>query len=123
MKALAYTFVAVALASCGVPAQAGDLAVGRAAFQQRCQMCHTVTPDGRNGIGPNLRGVVNRPVASAKYAYSAALKGYKRRWTKEELDRFLAGPSKVVPGTLMSVSIPDSAQRASVIAYLSTLAR
>ena len=123
MKAFAYPFVAVALASGGTPAEAEDLTVGRAAFQQRCQMCHTVTPDERNGIGPNLRGVANRPVASANYAYSAALKGYKRRWTKQELDRFLAAPSKVVPGTLMSVATPDSAQRASIIAYLSTLGR
>ena len=124
MKAFAYPFVAAAALAGGVtPAQAEDFAVGRVAFQQRCQMCHAVTADGRSAIGPNLRSVVNRPVASANYAYSAALKGYKRRWTKEELDRFLAAPTKVVPGTPMSVAIPDAAQRASVIAYLSTLGR
>jgi cytochrome c len=124
MKAFAYPIIAVvALASTGASAQTDNLATGRAFFQQRCQMCHTVTPDGRNGVGPNLKGVVNRPVAAADYAYSPALAGYKQRWTGQELDRFLAAPSKVVPGTRMAVGVPDRGQRASVIAYLSSLGK
>lgn len=124
MNAFAYSLIAgVALACAAESVQAQDIAAGRTVFEQRCQMCHAVTPDGRNGIGPNLNAVVNRPVAAANYAYSAALKGYKRRWTREELDRFLIAPGKVVPGTRMMVGIPDPAQRANVIAYLSSLGR
>ena len=121
MKAFAYPLIAAAsLASVG-SAEAEDLTAGRSLFQQRCQMCHTITPDGRNGVGPNLKGVVNRPVATANYAYSPAFKGYKRRWTREELDRFLAAPSKVVPGTRMIVGVPAPAQRAAIIVFLSSL--
>ncbi len=122
MTRSAYPFFAVVvLAGAWAPVRAQDVAAGRAMFQQRCQMCHNVTPDGRSGIGPNLKGVVNRPVAAASFAYSPALKAYKGRWTRDELDRFLAAPAKVVPGTRMIVGIPDPAQRANVIAFLSSL--
>ena len=124
MRAFAYATIAILVfASAGSAGQAEDLAAGRTVFQQRCQMCHTVTPDGRSGVGPNLMGVVNRRVASADYAYSPALKGYKRRWTRKELDRFLAAPNKVVPGTRMIVSLPDPAQRANLISFLSSLGK
>lgn len=122
MKAFVYPIAAaVALASAGAPTKAETLAAGRALFQQQCQMCHAVTPDGRNGVGPNLKDVVNRPVAAANYAYSPALKAYKRHWTGEELDRFLVAPGKAVPGTRMMVGVSDPAQRANIIAYLSSL--
>ena len=123
MRAFARPLViALAFASGASSAEAQDVAGGRTLFQQRCQMCHTVTPDGRNGIGPNLKDVVNRPAATAaNYAYSAALKGYKQRWTTDALERFLAAPGKVVPGTRMAIAVPDPSQRASVIAFLSSL--
>lgn len=122
MKRFAYPIIAaVALACTGASAHAEDAPSGRTLFQQRCQMCHAVTPDGRNGIGPNLKGVVNRPVAATNYGYSPALKGYKRRWTRVELDRFLAAPNKVAPGTRMIVGVSDPTQRANLIAYLSSL--
>jgi cytochrome c len=121
--AVYFRIAAIALASAGCSAQAQDSAAGRGLFQQRCQMCHAVTPDGKNGIGPNLRGVVNRPVAGTTFAYSAALKSYKHSWTKDELDRYLVAPGKVVPGTGMVVNVSDPAQRANIIAYLGSLGR
>jgi cytochrome c len=84
-----------------------------------CRGCHTVQKDGRNGIGPNLHGVVGRPAASVPgFAYSPALKASKLRWDEKTLDGYLTAPGKKVPGTRMPISTPDPAKRAALIAYL-----
>lgn len=114
---LPFMTVAAALAPC-VPAAAQD---GAALFKQRCTMCHTVTPGAKPGMGPNLAGVVGRPAAATEFLYSPALKSAKLKWDKATLDKFLAGPSKLVPGTRMVISVADAQQRAALIAYLSTL--
>ncbi len=88
-----------------------------------CSTCHTFDKGGRNGIGPNLWGVVNRPRASeAGYSYSAAMKAKGGAWTYEDLDQFLAHPQAIIPGTKMTFGgIRNARQRADVIAYLRTL--
>jgi len=88
-----------------------------------CSTCHTFDKGGRNGIGPNLWSVVNRPRASeAGYSYSAAMKSKGGTWTYEELDQFLIHPQSYIPGTKMTFGgIRNARQRADVIAYLRTL--
>lgn len=102
-------------------AQAGDAAKGKEAFEDRCSMCHQ---PGGGGMGPNLAGVVGRKAGTAPgFHYSAALAGSGLTWTAANLDRFLAGPSKLVPGTAMMVVISVPAQRADLIAYLASWKR
>ncbi len=84
-----------------------------------CRACHTVDKGGRNGIGPNLHGVVGRAAASTPgFAYSPALKASKLTWDAATLDSYLAAPAKKVPGTRMPISTPDAGKRAAIIAYL-----
>jgi cytochrome c len=87
-------------------------------FKQRCQMCHAAAP---GLMAPSLKGVVGRKAGATQFSYSSALKAAKLSWTKENLDKFLAAPTKLVPGTRMVISVSDPAQRKAVIAYLATL--
>lgn len=96
---------------------------GETIFRQRCQVCHTVAAGKPGILGPNLRGVVNRKAASAPgtFRYSDALRKSGLTWNPRNLDKFLAGPVKLVPGTRMVMAVPDASQRASVVAYLATV--
>ena len=88
-----------------------------------CQACHTLDKGGPNRVGPNLWGVVGRPRDSeAGYDYSAAMKAKGGTWTFDELNKFLAGPQKDIPGTKMTFAgVASDKQRADLIAYLRTL--
>ena len=118
--AIAGTSAAVALLATATPTTAQTPAPAPAAFNA-CKACHTVNKGGRNGIGPNLNGVVGRPAASvAGFNYSPALKASKLRWDAKTLDEYLAAPAKKVPGTRMPIATPDAAKRAAIIAYLTS---
>jgi len=95
---------------------------GRKVYVDHCAVCHTQTA-GARAFGPNLSGVVGRAAASvAGFPYSDALKKSGLTWTEDNLKRWIAEPSQVVPNTLMPhVSIGDPAERLYVIEYLKLL--
>jgi cytochrome c len=92
---------------------------------KQCQICHNVEEGKGNKIGPDLYGVVGRPVASEPgFSYSAALKAKGGKWTFEALNKWLTDPRADVPGTSMTFAgISKEKQRADVIAYLNTLSK
>lgn len=101
-------------------AAAVDPAAGKVIFQQQCTVCHTAEPDDNGGAqGPSLQGVFGRKAGSdPSFGYTQALRDAKVTWNEPSLQRFLAGPSQMVPGTAMAVSIADPQQRSNVVAYL-----
>lgn len=114
--------VASGLTSAEAGAQAaGNAAKGGMLFKSRCAVCHTDTVSGANTLGPNLYGVLNRKAGSNRYRSSPALKASGLTFNTKTLDAWLAAPAKLVPGTRMVVATPKPADRADLIAYLSTL--
>lgn len=120
MKAV---FLGAAIAILATAAMAADAKSGQQTFRAQCGVCHQGGPgDGEGGQGPNLNGVVGRKAGSlAGFPYTAALKSSGLVWTQANLDRFLTDPSKMVPGTAMPISVPDTKTRQDLIAYLATL--
>jgi len=93
-----------------------DTARGRQLFAERCASCHAV--DVNKG-GPILGGVVGRRAGSAPgYNYSLALRSADLTWSVDNLDRWLADPSKFIAGAKMPIRILDASTRRDVIAYL-----
>lgn len=90
---------------------------GETLFKQRCGVCHT---PGKSMIGPDPTGLFNRKARPA-FNYSPAMQEQPAKWTATRLDTFLSGPQKSVPGTKMTVSVTNPADRALIIAYLRTL--
>jgi cytochrome c2 len=90
----------------------------------QCTGCHTIQSWDKSSIGPNLHGIVGRPVAADDdFNYSPAMRDFGGRWTRERLDQFLADPAGTVPGTSMAFpGIRDEAQRTQLVDYLQNLA-
>jgi cytochrome c2 len=88
----------------------------------QCEGCHAIGDGTAHAIGPDLRGIVGRRIASSSgYAYSAALQKLSGQWTLERLDQFLADPVTYAPGTSMKTgSVPDEEVRKKLIEYLAT---
>lgn len=120
LQALAALAAALALpAAAHAQAKPANAAAGKLVFM-RCAACHAVAPGAPNKVGPNLSGVVGRKAGAATgFRYSAALSGAKLTWNEATLDKWLARPAGLVPGTSMVFAgLPKPEDRANVIAYL-----
>lgn len=100
----------------------GNPAKGRRTFMAQCSACHTTTAENRL-TGPGLLGIAGRKAAANEgFAYSDALKKSSLTWDATNLDKYLAAPAQLVPGTTMAIAVPNAATRADLIAFLNTLA-
>lgn len=111
--------VALAVAAAGAMAKGeptGDPKAGEAVYS-RCFACHALT---YNRTGPKHCGLLGRRAGSVPgFTYSDAMKRANWVWNRKTLDRFLADPMKVVPGTTMGYAgVKDPQERADLIAYL-----
>jgi cytochrome c len=98
----------------------GDAAAGGQVFA-KCLACHTIEQGGADGIGPNLYGILGKPVGkhAAGFAYSADLAGLGGEWTYELMDQWLKSPKAVAAGTKMTFAgLGNPQDRANVMLYL-----
>jgi cytochrome c len=102
-----------------------DPAKGEQLFK-KCASCHSAEKGGGNKVGPNLYGVVGRPIAHlGDFGYSAAIKefseGGKQVWDFDHLNHFLTAPKKYIKGTAMGFAgDKKDDERANIIAYLNS---
>lgn len=99
-----------------------DVNAGATVFK-KCASCHTIEKGGPNKVGPNLWGVVERPIASHEgFSYSAGMKTFaeaNKTWTYDHISFFVEAPKKHVPGTAMGFAgVKKPEERASLIAWL-----
>jgi cytochrome c len=123
MQRLAWAFAAtLAFSPLAAQAQDGDAAAGQRVFNQ-CRACHQIENNGRNGVGPNLHGVVGRRAASIEgFRYSANMRQLAEgglTWDDANLRRYLTNPKDLVPqGSMAFPGLRNPTQLNDVIAYL-----
>ena len=113
LRALA---AALVLGATGPASAAPDAQHGEQVYA-RCLACHALAYDR---VGPRHCGLLGRRAGSVPgFDYSEAMKHSQLRWDAKTLQRFLADPTGVVPGTRMTYAgVPDAQDRADLIAYL-----
>ncbi|MEO3471068.1 cytochrome c family protein [Roseomonas sp. CAU 1739] len=103
---------------------AGDAEAGRRVFNQ-CRACHTIEQGARNGVGPNLFGIVGRRAASIEsFRYSENMRELGTAghvWTVENLRPYVTNPKDIVPRGIMSFpGLRDQTQVTNLLAFLQT---
>ncbi|WP_114377136.1 c-type cytochrome [Elioraea thermophila] len=119
---LSLSVLVAALAVAAAAHAEGDPAAGQRVFNQ-CRACHTIEEGGRNGVGPNLYGVVGRKAGQREgFRYSAnmqELSGAGLTWTEDNLRKYLANPKDLVPkGSMAFAGLRNPQQIEDVIAFL-----
>jgi len=105
-----------AFARAGAAAGGGDAARGRALYEAHCAGCHSIDT---HRVGPRHRGVFGRRAGTAAgYDYSPALRASRLTWDAPTLDRWLANPTALVPGTRMGTRVAEARDRRDIVAYL-----
>jgi len=118
-RSVAMAFIAFAVA----PVFGADASAGRTFFRAQCALCHSAEPNDNGGAqGPNLQGVLGRKAAAgAGFSYSPALRNSKLTWDGATLERFLAAPTTVVPGSAMVIPVPQQSDRENIVAYFTAV--
>jgi cytochrome c len=110
------------LAELPVAYQSADLDNGQAKFAL-CKTCHNVTQGSGSMTGPDLYAVFGRKSGTSPgFAYSDGLKALGITWDATTIDKWIANPHAMVPGTKMTyVGMSDTKDRTDLVAYLKTV--
>ncbi len=119
-----FAMPALLLAGLAAPATAQDVAAGQRVFNQ-CRACHVIENNGRNGVGPNLHGIVGRTAGIIDgFRYSANLKekaGEGLTWDEDTLRAYITNPKAILPAGAMSYpGLRNEQQLNDLIAYLTS---
>ncbi len=88
---------------------------------KKCKACHKF---GKNGLGPDLTGIVGRKAGTMEFKYSKAMVAKSEEglvWTEENLDAFVTKPKKFIKKTKMAFAgLKKEKDRKALIEYLKT---
>lgn len=119
-----FVLLAALLGAVALPgaASAQDAAAGERVFAQ-CRACHQVGETARNGVGPQLNGLIGRTAGAVPgYSYSEAYKRpevVSKVWSEENFATYIRDPRSVTPGTRMVFAgLRQDAQVRDLIAFL-----
>lgn len=90
---------------------------------KRCANCHSYEKGAVHKIGPNLFGIVGRPVARVSgFNFSPGMVNHKGQWDFALLDCYLKAPKACLPGNRMAhPGVKDEIERANIIMFLRSL--
>jgi cytochrome c len=123
MRIIAATVsVVLTLAATAAVAQSGDATRGERLFNQQCKICHTVEKGARNGVGPNLFGIIGSKAGAVQgFSFSEAMRKSGIVWDEKTMAEYLKDPKGRVPdGKMVYAGLKQQAQLDDVIAYLRT---
>ena len=108
----------VMIASVG-GAAAQDIAAGENSFK-KCLPCHSIGPDAKNKVGPELNGIDGRKSGTAEgYNYTEANKTSGITWNEAEFKDYIKDPRAKIKGTKMVFAgIKNETEVANLWAYL-----
>lgn len=93
----------------------------------RCLPCHAIGEDAVDKVGPQLNGVLGRPIGGLNtYSYSQTLQQANAAgmvWTPQTLTRLLKNTRHAFPGSFMTFAgMRHRADIEAIIAYLGSFA-
>jgi cytochrome c len=122
-KAMITLLALLALPAAAHAQTVGDAAKGEKVFA-KCKACHVADAE-TNRVGPHLKGVIGRNVASvADYKYSESMLEFAKAnpvWTDELFLKYIENPKGLVAKTKMVFpGLKKEEDRADILAYLKT---
>ncbi|MBF0212054.1 MAG: c-type cytochrome [Magnetococcales bacterium] len=123
------------LAGIGFQRFRGDAEVGKRLAENNCGVCHDMTPNRKNGKGPYLWEIYNRPAGVVDFPFSPAFRKLAEEkpflWDDDHLERWLLNPTAFIPQTRMAQhskehpvsfdGMQSSGNRKDLIFYLKSL--
>jgi cytochrome c len=98
---------------------AQDAAAGEKVFGL-CKACHSIGETAKNGVGPNLNGIIGRAAGTVEgYKYSDANLKSGITWDEATFKEYIQDPKAKVPNTKMTYAgLKDQQKISDLVAYL-----
>ncbi|RVT99173.1 cytochrome c family protein [Rhodovarius crocodyli] len=127
MRIVTMSLLAIMAASAAQAQEAGDVEAGRRVFAQ-CRACHLIDNSARNGVGPNLYGIMGRRAGQREgFRYSANMQERAAAgltWDDATLRAYVANPKAVVPqGSMTFAGLRNPEQINNLMAFLAEATR
>lgn len=100
---------------------AQDVEKGENVFKQWCLPCHSIGPNAKNKIGPELNGLEGRHSGSVPgFKYTKDYTDPGLVWNKETFQKYIKNPRAMMPDTTMIFAGTDNEQESNNLwAYIS----